>query len=74
MPSWGTRCPAEFQENYSTSENYCYSNYYSEMSAKGDTGIPLAQGVVCVPGGGRYQGRTSEHCQWSEKGRRQLWV
>lgn len=35
MPSWGIRCLAEFQENFAVSENYCYSNYYSEMSGNG---------------------------------------
>lgn len=63
MPSWGIRCLAELQENYSVRENDCYSNYYSETSGKGDRGVPPT-GVwsVCPRG---WEAPCADSGRWS---------
>lgn len=63
----GLNVELEFQENYFVSENYCYSNFYSEMSGKGYTEVPPNQRVVCMLGlGDAMYGRWSI-AKWPEK-------
>lgn len=62
MPSWGIRYLPEFQENYFVSENYCYSNYYSEMSGEGYTEVPPTS-VWSACRGGRHRVWVLENCQ-----------
>lgn len=53
MPSCGIRCLAELLEDYSMRENDCYSNYYSEPSSNGYTGVPPTSVWSVFPEGGR---------------------
>lgn len=63
----GLNVELEFQENYFVSENYCYSNFYSEMPGEGYTEVPpTSVWSACLGVGGAMYGRWSI-AKWPEK-------